>query len=97
LAARAGVSGDLDVRTERVVDLERELEARGLVSDGKAPIDLTLAGRQARATLLRAGEAELIARYPRLLEGEAEIGAPAVLKRLSSSFIQEVHKRTASN
>ena len=88
---------ELDARTERVVELERELEARGLVSDGTGPIDLTAAGRQARATLLKAGAAELIARYPRLLEGEAEIGAPAVLKRLSASFIQEVHKRTASS
>jgi hypothetical protein len=79
-----------------VVDLERELEARGLVSDGTAPIDLTPAGRQARATLLEAGKAELIARYPRPLEGEAEI-APAVLKRLSASFLQDVPKRTASN
>jgi DNA-binding MarR family transcriptional regulator len=69
------LAGELDVRTERVVELERELQARGLVSDGTAPIDLTPAGRQARATLLKAGKAELIARYPRLLEGEAEIGS----------------------
>jgi DNA-binding MarR family transcriptional regulator len=91
------LAGELHIRPEQVVELERELEARGLVSDGTAPIDLTPAGRQARATLLKAGEAELIARYPRLLEGEAEIGAPAVLKRLSASFIEEVHKRAASN
>ncbi len=96
-AALNELARELGVRTERVVELERELEARGLVSDGTAPIDLTAAGWQARATLLKAGEAELIARYPRLLEGEAEIGAPAVLKRLSASFIQEVHKRTASS
>jgi DNA-binding MarR family transcriptional regulator len=91
------LAGELDVRPERVVELERELQARSLVSDRTAQIDLTPAGRQAHATLLKAGEAELIARYPRLLEGEVEIAASAVLKRLSASFLQEVPKRTAAN
>jgi DNA-binding MarR family transcriptional regulator len=91
------LAGKLVGRPERVVELERELQARGLVSDRTAQIDLTPAGRQAHATLLKAGEAELIARYPRLLEGEVEIAASAVLKRLSASFLQEVPKRTAAN
>ncbi len=91
------LAGELDVGLERVVELERELQARGLVSDRTAQIDLTPAGRRVRATLLKAGEAELIARYPRLLEGEVEIAAQAVLKRLSASFLQEVPKLTAAN
>ena len=39
------LAGELDVRPERVVELERELQVRSLVSDRTAQIDLTPAGR----------------------------------------------------
>ena len=80
------LAGELHVRRARVVELERELATRGLVSDGHARIELNPAGRRARAQLLEAGEAELKARYPTLHETGEE--AAAVLQRLSRSFLQ---------
>ena len=83
------LASEFDVPAERVAAIAADLEARGLVVDGRGPIDLTAGGRQALADLVEAGRAELTAMLRDWERPDGQELAPA-LRRLAASLLAAI-------